>query len=90
MQPELVESLIPVDISPINSKEVNDIQSILDILRSFNLDVNAPISKVRKLADEHMKSSIEVCSIPINFHVYCYNNFPLPVLNDNEYSSCTY
>jgi len=56
-----VESLIPVDISPINSKEVSDIQSIIDVLKGVNLDINGPISKVRKLADEHMKSSIEVC-----------------------------
>lgn len=56
-----MESLIPVDISPINSKEVSDIQSILDVLRGVNLDTNGPISKVRKLADEHMKTSIEVC-----------------------------
>uniref|UniRef100_A0A2S2PR79 sn-1-specific diacylglycerol lipase ABHD11 n=1 Tax=Schizaphis graminum TaxID=13262 RepID=A0A2S2PR79_SCHGA len=57
--PELVESLIPVDISPINNKEVSDIQSVIDVLRGVNLDINGPISKVRKLADEHMKSSIE-------------------------------
>ncbi|XP_060878747.1 protein ABHD11-like [Metopolophium dirhodum] len=57
--PELVESLIPVDISPINSKEVSDIQSVIDVLRGVNLEVNGPISKVRKLADEHMKSLIE-------------------------------
>lgn len=61
MQPELVESIIPVDISPINSNALNDIQNIIEVLKSVNLDVNAPISKVRKLADEHMKSSIEVC-----------------------------
>jgi len=58
-----VESLIPVDISPINSKEVSDIQGILDVLRGVNLDINGPISKVRKLADEHMKTSIEVCLV---------------------------
>lgn len=56
-----MESLIPVDISPINSKEVSDIQSIIDVLRGVNLEINGPISKVRKLADEHMKSVIEVC-----------------------------
>lgn len=55
-----MESLIPVDISPINSQEVSDIQSVIDVLRGVDLNVNAPISKVRKLADEHMKSSIEV------------------------------
>jgi len=57
--PELVESLIPVDISPINSRELSDIQGIIEVLRSVNLDINAPISKVRYLADEQMKSSIE-------------------------------
>jgi len=56
-----VESLIPVDISPINSRELSDIQEIVDVLRGVDLDFNAPISKVRNLADEQMKSSIEVC-----------------------------
>lgn len=60
-----MESLIPVDISPINTKEVSDIQSIIDILKGVDLDVNAPISKVRKLADEYMKDSIEVCRVII-------------------------
>lgn len=62
----MVESLIPVDISPVNMKEISDIQSIIDILRGVDLDVNGPISKLRKLADEHMKVSIEVCTIRIN------------------------
>lgn len=39
---------------------MSDIQSVIDVLRGVDLDVNAPISKVRKLADEYMKSSIEV------------------------------
>lgn len=56
-----MESLIPVDISPVNSKEVNDIQSVIDVLRSVDLTVVGPISKVRKVADEHLKSSLEVC-----------------------------
>lgn len=60
LQPELVESLISVDISPINNKEINDNQGIINVLRSINLDINAPISKVRQSADEQMKSSIEV------------------------------
>lgn len=56
-----MESLIPVDISPVNSKEVSDIQSIIDVLKGVDLNASGPISKVRKLADEHMKSGIEVC-----------------------------
>jgi len=74
-----VESLIPVDISPINSKEVSDIQSVIDVLRGVNLKVNGPISKVRKLADEHMKSSIEVCYVI----TYKYNQSIL--LSSNNY-----
>lgn len=62
----MVESLIPVDISPVNSKEVSDIRSIIDALRSVDLNISGPISKFRKLADEQMKSSIEVCIIIIN------------------------
>lgn len=61
-----MESLIPVDISPINSEEIRDIQSIINILMGVNLKINGPISKARKLADEHMKSSIEVCKITLN------------------------
>jgi len=61
-----VESLIPVDISPINSRELSDIQEIVDVLRSVDLDFNVPISKVRNLADEQMKSFIEVCKIIID------------------------
>lgn len=74
-----MESLIPVDISPINSKEVSDIQSVIDVLRGVNLKVNGPISKVRKLADEHMKSSIEVCYVI----TYKYNQSIL--LSSNNY-----
>lgn len=74
-----MESLIPVDISPINSKEVSDIQSVIDVLRGVNLEVNGPISKVRKLADEHMKSSIEVCYVI----TYKYNQSVL--LSSNNY-----
>lgn len=65
LQPELVESLISVDISPINNEEINDIQGIIDVLRSINLDINAPISKVRQSADEQMKSSIEVSYVQL-------------------------
>lgn len=64
-----MESLISVDISPTNNKEVSDIQSVVDALRGVNLEINGPISKVRKLADEHMKSSIEVCYVITN--LYC-------------------
>lgn len=42
------------------SSELSDIQDIINVLRGVNLDIDAPISKVRKLADEQMKSSIEV------------------------------
>jgi len=68
LKPELVESLILVDISPINSKALSDIQDIVDVLRSVHLDINAhePISKVRKSVDEQMKSSIGVSKIIIN------------------------
>lgn len=60
-----MESLIAVDISPINTREVSDIQSVIDTLKSVNLNINGPISKARKLADEQMKSSLEVCTILI-------------------------
>lgn len=59
-----MESLIPVDISPINTREVSDIQSVIDALRSVDLNINGPISKVRKLADEQLKHFIQV---PISY-----------------------
>jgi hypothetical protein len=62
----MVESLIPVDISPVNSKEVSDIRIVINALRSVDLNINGPISKIRKLADEQMKSSIEVCIFTIS------------------------
>lgn len=55
-----MESLIAVDISPINTREVSDIQSVIDALKSVDLNINGPISKARKSADEQMKSSLEV------------------------------
>lgn len=64
-----MESLIAVDISPINTREVSDIQSVIDTLKSVDLNINGPISKVRKLADEQMKSSMEVCTIIILFFI---------------------
>lgn len=66
-----MESLIAVDISPINTREVSNIQSVIDTLKSVNLNINGPISKARKLADEQMKSSLEVCTILIYIH---FNN----------------
>lgn len=68
-----MESLIAVDISPINTREVSDIQSVIDTLKSVNLNINGPISKARKLADEQMKSSLEVCTILI----YIYFNYKM-------------
>jgi len=58
LYPELVESLTIVDISPINSRDMNDIQSIVKALRRIDLNINAPLPEVRKLADEYMKSFI--------------------------------
>lgn len=55
-----MESLIPVDISPVNSKEVSDVQSVIDALRSVDLNIDAPISKARKLADEQLQRFIQV------------------------------
>ncbi|XP_050434555.1 protein ABHD11-like [Adelges cooleyi] len=57
--PDLLESLIPVDISPVNSKEVTDIRSIIDALTMIDLDFNVPISKARLLVDDQMSNSIE-------------------------------
>lgn len=68
-----MESLIPVDISPINTKEVSDIQSVIDAMKSVNLDINGPISKARKLADEQMKSFLEVCTV----FIYMYVNYTI-------------
>lgn len=57
-----MESLIPLDISPVNSSEVSDIQSVINVLRGIDLNINnTSMSKMRKLADEYMKSSITVC-----------------------------
>lgn len=55
-----MESLIPIDITTINNREFGYVQSIIDALNSVKLDIDAPISEVRKLGDEQMKSHVEV------------------------------
>lgn len=62
IKPELVESLIPVDISTINNRGYNYVQNIIDALNIVNLNIEAPISQVRKLADEQIKCYVDVCT----------------------------
>lgn len=57
--PELVESLIPVEISLINNKEINEIIGIINFMRTIKLNANESIIKVRQFVDEQMKDSIK-------------------------------
>lgn len=66
-----MESLISVDISPMYSSELSSIQDIINVLRGVNLDIDVPISKVRKLVDEQIKSSIEVYIVILT--IKCFN-----------------
>ncbi|XP_050544903.1 protein ABHD11-like [Daktulosphaira vitifoliae] len=61
--PDLVESLIPVDISPINHKiggeGLSSIRNIINALSKIDTNLNMPISKARLLIDDQLSSSIE-------------------------------
>ena len=59
MQPELVEKLVVVDISPIGtSPQLLNMVKYFDAMKSIRLQPNIPLSAARKHADQQLSSTI--------------------------------
>ncbi|XP_004045613.1 sn-1-specific diacylglycerol lipase ABHD11 isoform X2 [Gorilla gorilla gorilla] len=58
-RPELVERLIAVDISPVESTGVSHFATYVAAMRAINIADELPRSRARKLADEQLSSVIQ-------------------------------
>uniref|UniRef100_A0A2I3HFF7 sn-1-specific diacylglycerol lipase ABHD11 n=1 Tax=Nomascus leucogenys TaxID=61853 RepID=A0A2I3HFF7_NOMLE len=59
-RPELVERLIAVDISPVESTGVSHFATYVAAMRAINIPDELPRSHARKLADEQLSSVVQV------------------------------
>ncbi|KAM8776924.1 sn-1-specific diacylglycerol lipase ABHD11 isoform 1-T1 [Rhynchonycteris naso] len=58
-QPELVERLVAVDISPVETTSVSDFPAYMAAMRAINIPDEVPRSCARKLADKQLSSLIQ-------------------------------
>lgn len=59
-QPELVERLIAVDISPVETTSSSDFPSYMAAMRAVDIPDEVSRSSARKLADEQLSTVIQV------------------------------
>lgn len=59
-QPELVERLVVVDISPVNTTSSSDFPAYMAAMKATNIPEKVPRSFARNLADEQLSSLIQV------------------------------
>jgi abhydrolase domain-containing protein 11 len=60
-QPELVEKLVIVDISPVTvSSNVSAMPRYFEAMMSVQIDDNVPLSKARRMADEQLAKYVLV------------------------------
>ncbi|XP_053413422.1 protein ABHD11 [Nycticebus coucang] len=58
-RPELVERLIAVDISPVETTSSSNFETYLAAMRAIDIPDEVPRSRVRKLADEQLSSVVQ-------------------------------
>ncbi|XP_074246381.1 sn-1-specific diacylglycerol lipase ABHD11 isoform X1 [Saimiri boliviensis] len=58
-RPELVERLIAVDISPVETTGVSNFATYVTAMRTINIPDELPRSRARKLADEQLSSVVQ-------------------------------
>ncbi|KAL0605562.1 Protein ABHD11 [Plecturocebus cupreus] len=58
-RPELVERLIAVDISPVETTGVSNFATYVTAMRTINIPEELPRSRARKLADEQLSSVVQ-------------------------------
>jgi abhydrolase domain-containing protein 11 len=60
-QPELVENLVIVDISPVAvSSSLSTMPRYFEAMMSVQIDGNIPLSKARRMADEQLSKYVLV------------------------------
>lgn len=59
-QPELVERLVCVDISPSGTSAVTSFQAFMAAMKAVNIPRGLPRSTARRLAEEQLRSTIQV------------------------------
>lgn len=59
-QPELVERLIAVDISPVQTTPSSNFPTYMAAMRAVDIPDGVPRSSARKLADEQLSTVIQV------------------------------
>nr|CAG4645590.1 EOG090X07NZ [Lynceus sp. MCZ IZ 141354] len=58
--PSVVDSLIVVDVSPVNiSPELRNLHTYFRAMKSFKIDPNLPRSSARKMADQHLEPVVQ-------------------------------
>ncbi|XP_037362719.1 protein ABHD11 isoform X1 [Talpa occidentalis] len=62
-RPEMVERLIAVDISPVETTSVSDFPNYMAAMRAVDIPDEVPRSSARKLADEQLRPVIEDISV---------------------------
>ena len=60
LQPELVERLIVVDISPVESTSSSNFPNYVAAMKAIDLPNGASLSSARKLASEKLSSVVQV------------------------------
>jgi abhydrolase domain-containing protein 11 len=60
-QPELVENLVIVDISPVTvGSSLSTMPTYFEAMMSVQIDGNIPLSKARRMADEQLSKYVLV------------------------------
>ncbi|XP_012584301.1 PREDICTED: alpha/beta hydrolase domain-containing protein 11 [Condylura cristata] len=62
-RPEMVERLIAVDISPVETTSVSDFSTYMAAMKAVSIPDEVPRSSARKLADEQLKPAIQDISV---------------------------
>ncbi|XP_050353016.1 protein ABHD11-like isoform X1 [Nymphalis io] len=80
LYPDSVSSLIVEDVSPVRTNpQIKTIVNLFDAMATVTVKPDVPMSKARKLVDEHLKS----VTLDINIRNYLITNL---VYNDNGYT----
>ncbi|KAG8509840.1 Protein ABHD11, partial [Galemys pyrenaicus] len=62
-RPEMVDRLIAVDISPVETTSVSDFPTYMTAMKAINIPDEVPHSSARKLADEQLRPVIQDISV---------------------------
>lgn len=59
-QPDVVERLAVIDISPVGTTPVSDLRDIITVMKSVDVPEKVTLSQARKLVDKQLSSVVKV------------------------------